>query len=189
MTVTSVAFNNDKKTPLVISTSFDGTINVWHVETGRLEQTLDPGVDDRVNCAIFSPDNRTIYAGIGTGQIKIWDYSDTNYDVRNFLMSVNRMNATRVKNMNTKKERVKRARSLPLSLPRSTRKLTSRSAPTIMKVSKSPDKKKYKTKSVELDAELYVDTLNEDIDKVVASYLKIPKNKKKYKTITNISPD
>jgi len=66
--VSSVAFSPDGK--VLASGSFDDTIKLWDVQTGRALQTLT-GHSDNVNSVAFSPDGKVLASGSAT--IKLWD--------------------------------------------------------------------------------------------------------------------
>jgi WD40 repeat protein len=58
--VTSVSFSPDGKT--LVSGSYDNTIKLWNVETGKEIRTLK-GHDNSVNSVNFSPDGKTLVSG------------------------------------------------------------------------------------------------------------------------------
>ena len=177
--IRSIAFNKDDKlnSPLILTTSEDGTIKIWQVETGKLIQSIILPLNVIANCAIFSPNGKTIYAGLNTGQIKRWDYYNSNDEQTNFLMSVKKAhNNIRARNERKKMEDIaktaKRSRSLPRSRKNSSRK-TNRSAPTTMDSERPVPKGQLNTK-------LLVNKGNEDLDKVIASFLPKTDPKPKY---------
>jgi WD40 repeat protein len=71
--VESVAFSPDGR--LLASGSWDNTIKLWDVATGREVRTLT-GHTDTVNSVAFSPDGRLLASGSYDNTIKLWDISD-----------------------------------------------------------------------------------------------------------------
>ena len=67
--VNSVAFSPDGKT--IASGSWDDTIKLWEVSTGKLIKTLT-GHASLVNSVAFSPDGKTIASGSQDYTIKLW---------------------------------------------------------------------------------------------------------------------
>ena len=65
-----VAFAPDGKRAL--STSFDTTIRIWDVETGKELHCLQ-GHTDRCDCAVFSPDGKTVLSCSWDGTVRLWD--------------------------------------------------------------------------------------------------------------------
>lgn len=63
----------------VASGSFDGTIKIWHLETGELIQTLTAHSDagEIISSIAISPDGQTLVSSSNSygGNIKIWDLS------------------------------------------------------------------------------------------------------------------
>ncbi|WXC50995.1 hypothetical protein QX201_010700 [Fusarium graminearum] len=68
--VSSVVFSSDDR--LIASGSWDKTIKIWNVATGKEEQTLE-GHTDWVNSVVFSSDDRLIASGSDDNTIKIWN--------------------------------------------------------------------------------------------------------------------
>ncbi|EXK77339.1 hypothetical protein FOQG_17952 [Fusarium oxysporum f. sp. raphani 54005] len=68
--VTSVIFSQDGK--LIASGSYDHTVKIWNVATGREERTLK-GHTDLVNSVVFSNDGKLIASGSRDKTVKIWN--------------------------------------------------------------------------------------------------------------------
>ncbi|KAJ1920828.1 hypothetical protein H4219_001064 [Mycoemilia scoparia] len=73
--ITSLCFSPDNAQ--VISTSFDGTIRIHGLKSGKMLKEYR-GHTTYVNTAIFKPDMTQIISGSSDGSIKIWDYKTTN---------------------------------------------------------------------------------------------------------------
>jgi WD40 repeat protein len=78
--VTSLAVSGDGKT--LLTSSEDGAVKLWGVETGRLIRELaegTPGDDSNyeahVNVVALSPDGRLAAAGANSGEVTLWDVS------------------------------------------------------------------------------------------------------------------
>jgi WD40 repeat protein len=68
--VDSVAFSPDGKT--LASGSWDHTIKLWDVQTGKEQATLK-GHNSAVGAVAYSPDGKTLASGSGDKTIKLWD--------------------------------------------------------------------------------------------------------------------
>jgi WD40 repeat protein len=68
--VSSVAFTPDGRT--ILTGSWDGTVKLWDVETGKVTGTFK-GHSGPVNSVAFSPDGLTALSGSGDGTMKLWD--------------------------------------------------------------------------------------------------------------------
>ena len=68
--VISVAITADKQT--LVSGSWDKTIKIWHLPTGKLQQTLE-GHQGSVNQVVISKDDRTLVSASNDQTIKIWN--------------------------------------------------------------------------------------------------------------------
>ena len=71
--VRSVSFSPDGKT--LASGSYDKTIKLWEVATGKLITTLK-GYDTPVWSVSFSPDGKTLASGSSDKTIKLWEVAD-----------------------------------------------------------------------------------------------------------------
>ncbi|MGD2183579.1 DnaJ domain-containing protein [Lusitaniella coriacea] len=67
--VSSIAMSPDGA--VFASGSYDGTITLWQLSTGRALYTLS-GHLDRVHCVAISPDNRTVASGSSDKTVKLW---------------------------------------------------------------------------------------------------------------------
>ncbi|MEM9544509.1 MAG: TIR domain-containing protein [Bacteroidota bacterium] len=56
----------------IVSSSYDNTIKIWELATGRNLATLEGHTDDVLGCAI-SPDGKNIVSGSYDNTIKIWE--------------------------------------------------------------------------------------------------------------------
>ncbi|MGB8686247.1 MAG: CHAT domain-containing protein, partial [Microcoleus sp.] len=70
ISVSSVSFSTDGKT--LASGSYDKTIKLWDVTTGKAIRTL-LGHSDVVSSVSFSTDGKTLASGSGDKTIKLWD--------------------------------------------------------------------------------------------------------------------
>jgi RNA polymerase sigma factor (sigma-70 family) len=68
--VTWTAFSPDGRR--AISSSFDRTVRIWDVQTGRELRRL-VGHSQRVECAVFSPDGRRALSCSWDGTIRLWE--------------------------------------------------------------------------------------------------------------------
>jgi WD40 repeat protein len=55
-----------------VSGSYDNTIKLWNVETGKEIRTLK-GHDNSVRSVNFSPDGKTLVSGSNDKTIKLWN--------------------------------------------------------------------------------------------------------------------
>src|SRR3989338_4936892 len=68
--VHAVAFSPDGRT--LISGSYDHTLKLWDIASGREIRTLI-GHAENIYAVAFSPDGRTIISGSGDNTLKLWD--------------------------------------------------------------------------------------------------------------------
>jgi RNA polymerase sigma factor (sigma-70 family) len=68
--VERVAFSADGRR--VLSSSMDGTVRLWDVETGKEIRRM-VGHEDRVTCATFTPDGTQILSCSWDGTMRFWD--------------------------------------------------------------------------------------------------------------------
>jgi WD40 repeat protein len=68
--VQSVAVSPDGR--LLASGSYDNTIKLWDLNTGKLRQTLE-GHSNLIQSVAFSPDGRLLASGSRDKTIKLWD--------------------------------------------------------------------------------------------------------------------
>ena len=68
--VWSVAFSPNGK--MLASASWDQTVRLWNVNTGRLLHTLTGHTNDIMSVA-FSPDGNTLASGSWDGTIRLWN--------------------------------------------------------------------------------------------------------------------
>ena len=69
ISVYSVAISPDGDT--LVSGSWDNTIKIWNLTTGKLQQTLQ-GHEDNVNSVAISADGNTLFSGSSDGTITLW---------------------------------------------------------------------------------------------------------------------
>ena len=69
--VLAVAYSPDGKT-LASSGSSDGTIQLWHVDSGDLVQTLK-GHTEAVTALTFAPDSKTLVSGSNDDTLRVWE--------------------------------------------------------------------------------------------------------------------
>lgn len=69
--VLAVAYSPDGKT-LASSGSSDGTIQLWHVDSGDLMQTL-AGHTEAVTALTFAPDSKTLVSGSNDDTLRVWE--------------------------------------------------------------------------------------------------------------------
>ncbi|WP_414756626.1 WD40 repeat domain-containing protein, partial [Anabaena sp. CCY 9910] len=72
--ISDVNFSPDGQT--LASASYDGTVKLWNVATGKNLKILE-GHSDKVNSVIFSPDGKTIASASADKTIKIWSQDGT----------------------------------------------------------------------------------------------------------------
>jgi WD40 repeat protein len=71
MRVLAVVFSPDSET--LVSGSFDGTVKLWDVQTGKEKRTLTVPGSSQVWSLAFSEDGKTVAAGSFDGRISLWD--------------------------------------------------------------------------------------------------------------------
>lgn len=67
--VASVAI--DKNNKIIISGSYDGTIKIWHLATGKLIRTIDAHAD-RINSIAIDPEEKIIASASSDKTVKLW---------------------------------------------------------------------------------------------------------------------
>lgn len=71
--VVEVAFSPDGEQ--IASASRDGTVRIWKVEGGAVQQVLE-GHTDQVTSVAFSPDGSLLASGSNDGTVRLWRVSD-----------------------------------------------------------------------------------------------------------------
>src|SRR5262249_41217221 len=71
MRVLAVLFSPDSKT--LVSGSFDGTVKLWDVQTGKEKRTLAVPDSSQVWSLAVSEDDKSLAAGSFDGRISLWD--------------------------------------------------------------------------------------------------------------------
>jgi RNA polymerase sigma factor (sigma-70 family) len=75
-----VCFSPDGKR--TVSTSFDTTVRIWDVATGKELHCLT-GHADRSDCAVFSPDGKSLLSCSWDGTVRLWDV-ETGKELKRF---------------------------------------------------------------------------------------------------------
>lgn len=57
----------------VVSTTDNALVYVWDVDSRELLRTLDAGIEDAANSAVFNPTGQTIAAAYDDGAVRLWD--------------------------------------------------------------------------------------------------------------------
>jgi WD40 repeat protein len=68
--VNQAAITPDSK--MVVAASWDGTLSIWDLATGKLERKLE-GHEGWVHCVGVSPDGRRVLSGGSEGELKLWE--------------------------------------------------------------------------------------------------------------------
>jgi WD40 repeat protein len=87
--VSSVAYPPNGK--VALSASFDGTLKLWDLATGRGSRALE-GHSDLVTSVVFSSDGRSALSGSDDKTIKLWDVG-TGREIRTFRGHSAKVNA------------------------------------------------------------------------------------------------
>lgn len=73
------AFSPDGKLIALVLTEIPGQLDIWNIETGTLEESLDAHIDD-ILCVAF-PTNNSMWT-VGTVSVKMWDMKTRECDLR-----------------------------------------------------------------------------------------------------------
>ena len=82
--ISSLAFSPDSTK--LVSGSWDKTIRVWDVESGKHQTTFDANLEDPkptggISALVFSSDGRTVASGTyNTGKVQLWDVVTEKYE-------------------------------------------------------------------------------------------------------------
>lgn len=74
-TVRSVAFTSESQT--LASSSADGTVRLWNIESGLEVRQFNSKSKADFNCVAVSPDGKYIAAGDWDGRLYLWQINDT----------------------------------------------------------------------------------------------------------------
>jgi len=66
---------------LIASASADKTVQVWDVDTGGVNVSIDTGHTDIVTSVAWSPDNRLVVSGSADKTARVWNYADNSNPV------------------------------------------------------------------------------------------------------------
>src|SRR5260370_24432025 len=66
---------------LIASASADKTVQVWDVDTGGVNVSIDTGHTDIVTCVAWSPDNKLVVSGSADKTARVWNYADNSHPV------------------------------------------------------------------------------------------------------------
>ncbi|MEO1507241.1 MAG: WD40 repeat domain-containing protein, partial [Cyanobacteria bacterium J06633_23] len=70
-TATVLSVDMQPDSTLLASGSYDQTVKLWELETGKVQRTLNHA--GRVNAVVFTPNGRYLITGGGDGDIIVWD--------------------------------------------------------------------------------------------------------------------